>query len=216
MNLLILTTTFPKSMNDFGTPRFVYDLAYNISQYRIKTIVLTPDRPDSSENNEKISEYFFIHRFRYFIKKHQNLTKGDGIVPSIKKSKTNFLLIPFLIIKQFFLSVIFLKKYKIEIISSHWLIPSGFIGVIIQKLYRKKNYVTIHAAALYLFEKILLGKLIAKFIYKNSTKLFVVSNFGKNRFYELISKPNKEKFDGKVKVIPMGVYTENFSGEEKN
>ncbi|MBD3189761.1 MAG: glycosyltransferase [Candidatus Heimdallarchaeota archaeon] len=210
LNLLILTTTFPKSREDYGTPRFVYDLAYNISQKGIKTIVLTPDRPDSNITFEVISDNFTIHRFRYFLKKYQKLTSGEGILPTLKKSKLYFGLIPFLIISQFFKTIKYIKKYNIDNVNSHWLVPSGLIGAIVQKLYRKRNYVTVHAAGLYLLARIPFGKKIANFIYKNSTKILIVSNFGKEKFYELISKPDKKTFDNKVKVIPMGVYIKSF------
>ncbi|MGC9780312.1 MAG: glycosyltransferase family 4 protein [Candidatus Heimdallarchaeota archaeon] len=51
-------------------------------------------------------------------------------------------------------------------------------------------------------------------IYNNSTKFFVVSNFGKKRFYKLLSEPNKEEFDAKVKVIPMGIYASKIKNRQ--
>ena len=210
MNLLILTTTFPISRNDYTTPRFVYDLSLHLSQRGYNIVVLTPDRPNSLDKDEKITDFFLIHRFRYYVKKKQSLTTGEGIIPIIKKSKKSIFLIPFLVFKQFFMTRKMIEKYQIDIINSHWLVPSGLIGAIFQKFTKKKNFVTIHAAGLHLLEKIPFGKAIARFIFKNSIKILVVSNYGKVRFLNLISKTDKDSFNKKVKVIPMGADIKMF------
>jgi len=90
------------------------------------------------------------------------------------------------------------------------MVPSGLIGAFIQKFYKKKNYVTAHAAALYLLERIAFGKLFARCIFTNSTRIFVVSNFGKDLLFSLLSNVDQDDFDKKVKVIPMGAYLDNF------
>ena len=215
MKILILTTTFPKDQKDYGTPRFVYDIAKNIADRNIKTIVLTPDRPNSKIKIEKYTDKFYALRYRYFIKNKQYLTSGEGIIPSIRKSKGNLVLLPFLIIGQLVHSLKLIKKEEINIINSHWLVPSGFTGALIQKFLKKKNYVTIHAAALYLLERIPLGNRIAKFIYNNSTRIFIVSNFGKKQFYKLLNIKDKASYNAKVKTIPMGIYVDKFN-EERN
>lgn len=161
---MVLTTTFPKDKDDYTTPRFVYDLAYNISESDFPTFVLTPDRPDSKYSIEKITDNFSVYRFKYFFKKCQNLTSGEGIIPNLRKSIFNYVLIPFLIFKQYLKAVRLIRKNKIDSINSHWLVPSGYIGATIQRLYKKKNYVTIHAAGLYLLEKKPFGKCLAKYI----------------------------------------------------
>jgi len=213
--MLVLTTTFPKSKNDFGTPRFVYDLSENLSRRNIQTFVLTPDNPENKNKVEIISENYSIYRFKYFLKKNQMLTTGEGILPSIKKTKQNLLLIPFLIIFQFINTLSMIRKYKIDIISSHWLVPSGLIGAIMQRFLKRKNYVIVHAAALYLLEKLPFGNKIANFIYKNSTRFFIVSNYGKQQFYKLLSKPDIVLYNKKVKVLPMGAYTKLFTQKIK-
>jgi len=213
VKILILTTTFPKDKEDYGTPRFVYDIAKNIADRNIKTIVLTPDRPNSKNKIEKYADKFYAIRYRYFIKKKQYLTSGEGIIPSIRKNKENLVLLPFLIIGQLIHSLKLIKKEEINIINSHWLVPSGFTGALIQKILKRKNYVTIHAAALYLLEKIPLGNRIARFIYNNSTRIFIVSNFGKKQFYKLLNLKDKASYDVKVKTIPMGIYIDKFNKE---
>jgi len=211
--MLVLTTTFPKSKNDFGTPRFVFDLSKNLSERNIKTIVLTPDRPDCKENIEIITKNYWIFRFKYFLKKNKMLTNGEGIIPNLKKTKRNLILIPFLIIFQLLNTIRIIRKNKIDIITSHWLVPSGFLGAIMQKFLKRKNYVIVHAAGLYLLEKIPLGNKLANFIYRNSTRFFIVSNYGKQQFYKLLSKPDIDQYNKKVKVLPMGTYTNILAQE---
>lgn len=210
MKVLILTTTFPKNKEDYSTPRFVYDLSLNLSKLGLNIHVLTPDRPDSTISYEKISNTFIIHRFQYFTKNKQKLTSGEGIIPNLKQSRSNFILIPLLICKQFFSAIKLIRKNKIDIINSHWLLPSGLIGAIIQKIWKRKNFVTVHAAALYLLERMFFGKYLARFIFKNSTKFFIVSNYGKNRFTKLLDYKNEDELLQKVITIPMGVYCNRF------
>lgn len=210
MKVLILTTTFPKDKEDYSTPRFVYDIALNLSIAGLNIHILTPDRPDCTVPFEKISENFVIQRFQYFTKNKQKLTTGEGIIPSLKQSRINYILIPFLIIKQFFSTVKLIRKNKIDIINSHWLVPSGLIGAIIQKIWKRKNFVTVHAAALYMLERIPFGKQITRFIFKNSVRFFIVSNYGKERFTKLLDYNDEKISQQKVKIISMGVYCNNF------
>jgi len=214
--MLVLTTTFPKEKDDYGTPRFVFDLALNLSKKGIDTIVLTPDRPKSNLSKENINEKLTVQRYRYFNKKMQNLTTGEGIIPLVSRSKFNGLLIFFLVFSQFIHSLRLIKRNRFSVINSHWLVPSGLLGAVFQRIFGIKNIVTIHAAGLHLLERLSFGKRLAKFVYKNSTKILVVSNFGKKRFYNLLSKPDKPFFNSKVKVIPMGVYTKQYKTKAKN
>jgi glycosyltransferase involved in cell wall biosynthesis len=89
------------------------------------------------------------------------------------------------------------------------LVPSGLLGALCQKYFGCKNYVTIHAAGLYLLQKIPFGRQIARFICNNSEKIFVVSNFGKKQLLQLLY-PNDNVFLSKIKIIPMGVYTQSL------
>ena len=210
MKILILTTTFPKNQEDYSTPRFIYDVAKNIADRNVKTIVLTPDRPGSKNKIENFTDKFYAIRFSYFIKNKQHLTTGEGIIPHIKANKGNFILIPFLMISQLLHTIKLIKKEEITIINSHWLVPSGLTGALIQKFLKRKNFVTIHAGALYLLEKIPLGNRIAKFIFNNSTKIFIVSEFGKKQLFKLLNLKDKTQYNAKVKTIPMGIYIDKF------
>lgn len=211
MKLLVLTTTFPKHKNDYSIPRFVYDLSSSISNLNISTYVLTPDSPNSTQKKEIITENFTINRFKYSLKRIQNLTRGEGIIPSIKKSKFHLFLVPFLLIFQFINAIYLIRKEKVDIINSHWMVPSGLIGAILSILTKRPNFLTIHAAGLYLLQKLPFGNKLARFIYRNSRKIFVVSNFGKKQLYLLLQQSiDIIEYNKKVKVIPMGVYVDKY------
>jgi len=128
VKILILTTTFPKDKEDYGTPRFVYDIAKNIADRNIKTIVLTPDRPNSKNKIEKYADKFYAIRYRYFIKNKQYLTSGEGIIPNIRKNKENLILLPYSII-----SIISLPIFLFEILENFNIYLSKKIDIKINK-----------------------------------------------------------------------------------
>ena len=97
-NLLIVTSTFPRWKNDTDPP-FVFELAKRLTD-AFNINVLAPNYPDALD--EETIEGLKVHRFRYFLKNLEILAGSEGILPTLKKNKLFYLLVPFFILAEFF------------------------------------------------------------------------------------------------------------------
>lgn len=123
--LLVLTSTFPRGVND-GSPSFVFELCRRLTD-RFDIHVVMPH----SEGAKREEEIAGIHitRFRYFFTKYQQLTGTSGILPSLSRHPWRYLLIPFFILGQLTTVLRLLKKHDYCAVHAHWLIPQGFVAV---------------------------------------------------------------------------------------
>ncbi len=213
LKILVLTTTFPRYENDI-LPRFVYDLSLGIAKKGNEVYVIAP-HAHKSQLKEKIQD-IFVYRFVYFFpKKYQKLAYHGGILQSSNKGVLNRIQIPLLFTKELFASLILIKKKKIDIIHSHWIIPSGLIGALCKKITGTKHIATLHAGGIIALNNMKFNKIIGNFIIKNSDHITVVSSYIKDCLKQSIS-PNLTKYlDKKTSIIPMGVNLNQFNKKNK-
>jgi glycosyltransferase involved in cell wall biosynthesis len=202
--LLVFTSTFPRWKND-TIPPFVYELSKRLTS-DFDITVLTPNFPGAKK--DEIMDKMKIHRFRYFpIEKFEKFASNEGILPTLKKNKFYYLMIPFFLMSEFFALRKQIKKDRPDVIHAHWIIPQGIITALIKKIYGVDYVVTSHGSDILGLKGF---KSLKKFILKNAKKITVVSN--------AIKKEIKTNIDGslKINVIPMGVDTELFNPNKKD
>ena len=155
--LLVLTTTYPRWQGD-TEPAFVHYLSRNMQDV-FEVHVLTPHtvKAKLTETLEGVN----VHRFRYLPVIWQKLAYEGGIVPNLKQNKWLALQIPFLFFFMFLSGLKLAKKYKVDIIHAHWVIPQGFIALLIKRFYSDsvKVMVTSHGADLFSLKNPLLNRL---------------------------------------------------------
>ena len=124
MKILMLTTSFLSYERD---PKgiFVYNFV-NTLKTKLEVIVLCPNVGENSKEFKGIK----IIRFNYFIKKFQTL--ADISIAEAVKTLSGLIQLPFFCI-SFLLNAIKQAK-KSDLIHAQWIIPSGFICVIIKKV----------------------------------------------------------------------------------
>ena len=198
-NLLIVTSTFPRWKNDTDPP-FVFELAKRLANHFTIT-VLTPNYTGSLsyENMEGIS----VHRFRYFLKSFEKLAGSEGILPTLKRNKLYYLLVPFFILAEFLALLQLIRKNKPDIIHAHWILPQGLIASLVHKLTGVPFVLTTHGGDIYGLQ----GKFAAAlkgYALKNASIVTVVSKD--------IQKTVKKKYgkDIQTEVISMGVDSSLF------
>ena len=158
--LLVLTTTYPRWRGD-TEPAFVHYLSRGL-QDAFEVHVLAPHT-----RNAKIMEMLdgvHVHRFRYLPVTWQRLAYEGGIVPRLKKNKWLALQIPFLFFFMFWSGLKLAKKYKVDVIHAHWVIPQGFIALLIKRFCSRslKVMVTSHGADLFSLNNAFLNRLKAR------------------------------------------------------
>ena len=158
--LLVLTTTYPRWQGD-TEPAFVHYLSRDL-QDAFEVHVLVPHTL-----NAKIMEMLdgvHVHRFRYLPVTWQRLAYEGGIVPRLKQNKWLALQIPFLFFFMFWWGLRLAKKYKVDVIHAHWVIPQGFIALLIKRFCSRslRVIVTSHGADLFSLNNAFLNRFKAQ------------------------------------------------------
>lgn len=204
--ILVTATTFPRWKND-SNPRFVYELSERLA-FKYKLIVLAPHHKGAAkkENMGKLE----VVRFAYFKPESlQKLCYGGGIIPNMQKSLLARIQMPLLLISEFFSSYRLIKKNQVKMIHAHWILPQGFVGVFLKKLFKIPLLVTVHGSDLFPLKSILFKKL-QYFVVKNSD--FITANSEATK-KELVKRfPEHSE---KIEMIPMGVNVNLFKTKRK-
>ena len=191
--LLVLATTFPKSLND-GTPSFVLDIAREHAK-TFDVWVLTPMVPGARRwetiDNVRIS------RFHYLFPATEDLADGS-IMDNLRKSFYQKLQLPFMLASFSYRYLFRALYWKPAVIHAHWIIPGGLISKLTPWIPR---VITTHGGDVYaLNSKRMLS--LKRFILKSSS-VTTVNNEMRERLIENSLVEDAE-------VIPMGVKLEKL------
>lgn len=204
INVLVLTTTFPRWKDD-TTPAFVYELSKRLNDGGMKIVVLAPHHEGAKFYEEM--EGMKIYRFPYFYPtKYQKLCYEGGILPNLKRSWLARVQVPLLLLSELIFTYKIFRKEEINIIHSHWIVPSGLIGGICRRIFGKPHITTAHAGDVFTIRKSRILSFITSFVFKNSDKITANSKFTKDVIIYI-----NDKIKNNVEIIPMGVDTYFFN-----
>lgn len=203
MKVLILTSSFPSKIGDYYG-NFIYDLSENLNRLGIDIVVLCPHHvgAELKENMDNLS----IYRFPYFFPlRYQKLRAEGGFSTNYNNNYISKLQVPLFIIFELIWAIVIIKKEKVDIINSHWLIPQGLVGSICKRLLKKPHIATLHSSEVTILKRIPLGRTMSQFIATNCDQIISVSKHRATEFMSLLNPKFHLLFNQKTKVIPMGV-----------
>ena len=137
-----------------------------------------------------------VHRFRYFFKKFENLTHGQGAPNRIRNPIYLFVAF-FYILFGLVAAVRFCRREKFDVIHVHWPFPHGMWGWAASKLSRTPMVLTFHGAELLLAKKFFFVNAFLKHAIKHSRGIICNSTFTAAEVAKLTDK--------EITVIPFGV-----------
>ncbi len=142
MKILVITNNYPRNPSDnFGW--FVHELNKEIRNNGFKVFVLAPGC--ESCHKTEIIDGIQIYRFNYFYpRQFEQLAYGYGILQNIKKNFKLIFQLPFFFFLGFISLVRVISQEKPDIIHAHWLIPSGFFGLIGKNIFHIPLIITVH------------------------------------------------------------------------
>jgi glycosyltransferase involved in cell wall biosynthesis len=205
MRVLISTSTFPIRADD-GLPRFVYDLAEALAD-PCDVTCLVPDA-DGAAKREKMGPVD-VHRFTYFLpRRWQRLAYGHGMRENLRASLVCKLQPPPFIAIQARATRRLVSAAQIDVVNSHWMIPSGLSTALARGSGRRGarfgHVLTVHAADVYMLRGLPLGGAIARFILDRSDHVFADGSHVRDSLDELIDR------DSGAQLQPNGVSIELF------
>lgn len=194
--VLVLTSTFPRWQGD-NEPPFVFELSRRLAE-QFDVVVLAPHAPGAKrvENMGNLE----VHRFRYFFTPWQSLAYHGGIMANLKQNRLRYLLVPFFLLSELVSLIGLLRKYRIDVIHAHWLIPNGLVAVVARALDTGKKpdiVCTSHGTDLFGLTGFMF-RWLQKQVILEASRLTVVSAALRAHAISLVSR-------GDVEVVPMGV-----------
>jgi glycosyltransferase involved in cell wall biosynthesis len=208
--ILVTATTFPRWEKD-KEATFVKDLSISLAKRGFDVHVLVPHC-----SNLKLRERLGLlemHRFTYFYPRSFEKLAYGGMLPNLKKNPLLIVEAPFLFLSELKNIFKIVKQEKINLIHSHWLLPQGLTGAIARKQLDIKHLLTIHAAGLFILERLPFKREIADFIATYSDAITIVSGFGRERFLSLLSPSVRKNTEKKIELISMGTDVSMFREE---
>ena len=127
-----------------------------------------------------------VYRFPYLYPYKLHRLCYDGwILENLRKSILARIHIPFLFLMELAYMRKIIKKEKIDIVHAHWILPQGFIGARLKKLFKIKLIVTIHGSDLFALNTNFYRR-FQRFTYRNADSITVNSRFTKTELHNRI------------------------------
>src|SRR5208337_981921 len=148
MIILCSTYWYPEFKGDIHAT-YVHDINrhYKIIDSENKVIVVTPNYGKSEMREEM--DGVIIERFNFKVPLELSYGKVAQSKKSFFKKLHAVFIMGIYILKNFYYTCKFAKKYKADIIHAHWVIPSGFPAMVAAKLLRKPCFITMHGGDVY-------------------------------------------------------------------
>ena len=202
LRALIVTSTFPVSP-EVPVPRFVGDLAAALAE-SCEVTVLAPDAP-GAPRREAVGA-LDVRRFTYFRPRGlQRLAYGAGMRDNMRRSLLARLQAPLFLLAQVRALARVLKEKDCQVVNSHWMIPQGLSAAFLRRRKRPfKHVLHVHAADVYMLEKLPLGRRLARYVIGGTDFAFADGSHVRDTLDRLLGRPS-----GAV-LRPMGVDTALF------
>jgi glycosyltransferase involved in cell wall biosynthesis len=201
-HLLLLTSSFPSTPGD-ETCGYIRDFARSLcAEFEVR--VLAP--PDSRAAIWP-ADQFTLTRSRSILPLSLDPFQA-GVDLNLKILKGPLAKCGALISLLCFVAQALYWSARADAICSHWMVPCGFVGALISRVFGKPHVVVEHSGALHLLGRLRGGRRIARFVVAGSERVVTVSADLKRKLAGLC-----EDSQSRVEVIPMGVDIASFPGE---
>lgn len=180
----------------------MFDLSRHLVRH-CNVVVLAPSSPGALDE-ERWGEVTVV-RHRYFAPKSaQRLTGGEGVLASLRGDPITRLQAPLLVGSQLAAIPRLLRRYSIDIVNSHWLVPQGLNAAVVRMATRTPHVATAHAADVALLQRVRFGAQLARFILDRTDVFLPVSSYLARSVEALVGRSVRHR------VVPMGVSAERF------
>lgn len=206
MKICFLTHTFPKNKND-PTAAFLHALVIGMEKSGVSVIVLTPYhkalRPQDFPY--KVVSYKYIWPKLFHTLGYASTLKRGLFLPF-----KAYIIAPFLFVFGTMKLIEVARREKIDVISSHWLLPSGLMAMVASRLMRIPYVVTLPGSDVYVAGMNSLFKKFAVFAASRAEAIIADSPVFLDKIIKLGVRPKK------TEIVPYPVdidkYRPNFSG----
>lgn len=207
MNILFITSTFPRFKNDTQSP-FVLEqaVAWKKAQPKDNVYVLAP-HDAGAETNETI-QGVSIRRFRYAYPAFFEKLVYPALLPNIRSNFLLIVLVPFFFIAQIGAILHMLSVKRIDVLYAHWFVPQGIsacIAIAVYKMFHQPHIRFVlhnHSSDVALLRKIpVFGSVLVRTLVRCADVVFCVNTKLNYELKLLLS----DTVTTSIHTMPMGV-----------
>ncbi len=173
MKVCLLTHGYPRFLSDTTAP-FIESIAETLQKHGASVTVLTPDTPKFTRTTADHSINLKTYRY-FFPRRLQLLGYANTLVNDCELKRYVYLLAPFMFLSAIFQLLRLHRKHCFDVIHAHWLLPNGFIGAIVSKLYKIPLVITLHGSDIFVSKLNPVFKAIAKWTLKHTAMVTSVT-----------------------------------------
>lgn len=200
--LLVLTSTFPKSLDD-TTPPFVFQLCRHLLPH-FDVTVLTPAVGDAPEADTLLGVK--VRRFHYFWPRSLERLADGAMLENLGRSPWLYLQVPFLVLFELMAALRLARAIRPDVIHAHWFVPQGIVAALVGRILRIPVVLTAHGGDVYGLRGRLLDA-VRRAVASRCEAVTVVSRDMATNLPQVTSRRGE-----RPKVMPMGVDSQRFSG----
>ncbi|MDE0684812.1 MAG: glycosyltransferase [Candidatus Poribacteria bacterium] len=201
--MCLLTHSYPRFLNDATAP-FVESTAETLQKHGVDVTVLTPDTPKFART--KADHTVNLQTYRYFFpRRFQLLGYSNTLVNDCELKRYVYLLAPFMFLSAISHLFRLHHKYRFDVIHAQWLLPNGFIGAVLCKVYKLPLVITMQGSDMFVAKQNPFFKWLAAWTLKQTA---MVTSVTPTFLPELAALDVPE---AKRCLIPNGVDPEVFS-----
>lgn len=195
-SIVILASTFPRWQND-SVPGFVLAFARHMAPFVGHISVVAPHHK-GAKTKDRFDD-ITVRRFRYaFPSKYENVAYGQ-----FKKTTFYPLKMLLYIATEFWTTLLVSLRTRPAVINAHWLIPQGFVAVLVAPLVDARTVVSIHGSDVFTLNGKYMRK-VKRFVLQRADVVITNSSATQAKCTELW--PGRE-----YPIVPMGVDVSKFA-----
>ena len=173
MNVCLITHGYPRFPSDTTAP-FIESIAETLQKHGVDVTVLTPDTPKLDRTATDHNVNLQIYRY-FFPRRLQQLGYSNTLINDCALKKYVYLLAPFMVLSGIFHLFGLHRKHHFDVIHAHWLLPNGFIGVVISKLCKIPLVITLHGSDIFVSKLNPIFKAVARWTLKHTAMVTSVT-----------------------------------------
>ena len=173
MKICLLTHTYPCFPKGTTAP-FVESIAETLQKHGVDVTVLTPDTPKFART--RADHTINLQTYRYFFpRRFQRLGYSNTLVNDCELKKYVYLLAPFMFLSAIFRLFRLHRKHGFDVIHAQWLLPNGFIGAVLCKVYKLPLVITMQGSDMFIAKQNPFFKWLATWTLKQTTMVTSVT-----------------------------------------
>lgn len=203
--VLVVSSTYPASQQH-NVPGFVRDQLESISREHpdLDFISLSPHDYGFTNVKEGCGDRIQEHRFHYFYPRRLEKLTHFGILPTLKKNRLYYLILPFFLFFEFLAIWKCVRKYRVDLIYAHWFMPQGLLSVFVGRMLKIPVSFTSHSSDVEVMNRLPFGSFLARWALHKMARISAVSRRSYDKIRGFFSEREWDLLKEKVDVISMG------------